>query len=132
MLCQNCHEREAACHVVAIVDGVSKSRDLCNECYEAESSEAKERASEARAAHCQYCGGQPCAGGTDVLALITGVQQMKFMCMPCLLEHNRYIQQQLGSASQKLSQQEQLAAIREVNIAADKHMQQWVSERDSQ
>ena len=132
MLCQNCHEREATCHVVAIADGVSRSRDLCNECFEAESPEAKERASEARAAHCQYCGGQPCAGGTDFLVLMTGVQQMKYMCMPCLMEHNRYIQQQLQQEDSGLSQQEQLAALRTLNIAADKHMKQWVSERDSQ
>jgi len=131
MLCQNCHEREATCHFVAIVDGDSKSRDLCAECYVAEFPEAKDRALEARAAHCQYCGGQPCAGGTDVLALITGVQQMNYLCMACSLEHNRYVQQQLGSASQKLSQQEQLAAIRKVNIAADEHMKKWVLERDS-
>jgi protein-arginine kinase activator protein McsA len=88
MLCQNCHEREATCHAVAIADGVSRSRDLCNECFEAESPEAKERASEARAAHYQYCGGQLCAGGTDFLVLMTGVQQMKYMCMPCSMEHN--------------------------------------------
>jgi hypothetical protein len=85
-----------------------------------------------REAHCRYCGGQPCAGGTDFLALATGVQQMKYMCMPCSLEHNRYIRQELERASPNLSQREQLAALRKLNIAADKHMKQWVSERDSQ
>ena len=57
---------------------------------------------------------------------------MKYMCMPCSMEHNRYIQQQLQQEDSGLSQQEQLAALRTLNIAADKHMKQWVSERDSQ
>jgi protein-arginine kinase activator protein McsA len=132
MLCEKCQEREATCFVHAIADGVSKSRDLCNECFEAESPEAKEHASVMSAARCQYCCGQPCAGGTDILALITGVQQMKYLCMTCSLEHGRFVQQQLKSASLNLSQQEQLAAIRMINIEADKHMEQWVSDRGSQ
>jgi hypothetical protein len=48
------------------------------------------------------------------------------------MEHNRYIQQQLQQEDSGLSEQEQLAALRTLNIAADKHMKQWVSERDSQ
>jgi len=57
---------------------------------------------------------------------------MKFMCMPCSMEHNRYIQEQLQRDASGLSQQEQLAALRTLDIAADEHMKQWVSERDSQ
>jgi protein-arginine kinase activator protein McsA len=120
MLCQNCHEREATCHVAAFADGISQSRDLCNECFEAEFPENME----VRTARCQYCDGQPCAGGTDFLALVTGVQETKYMCMPCSIEHNRYVQQK--------SQQEQLAMLRTLNIEADEHMKQWVSERHSQ
>jgi hypothetical protein len=48
------------------------------------------------------------------------------------MEHNRYIQEQLQRDASGLSQQEQLAALRTLDIAADEHMKQWVSERDSQ
>jgi hypothetical protein len=108
-----------------------KSRDLCVECHEASSPEAKAYAAAQRGAHCQYCGGQPCAGGTDFLALVTGVQKLKFMCMPCSMEHNRYVGDQLQRDASGLSQEEQLALLRELDQDADEHMKQWVSERGS-
>ena len=132
MLCDSCHQQPATCHTVTIVDGVKQTRDLCSECFEAGSPEAREFASARRAARCQYCGSQPCAGGTDFLALAMGIQRMRFMCMPCTQEFQRYTQQELQRASAGLSQQEQLAAIRTLCEKADTHMKQWVSERDSQ
>jgi hypothetical protein len=86
-------------------------------------------------AHCQYCGGQASGGCIDFLTPTTGVQRMWYMCAPCSREHDRYIQREFGLVSRKirkLSQQEQSAALRELNIAADKHMKKWVLERDSQ
>jgi hypothetical protein len=82
-----------------------------------------------RDAHCQYCGGQPCAGGTDILALATGVQKLKFMCMPCSMEHNRYVQQQMQRDVSGLSQHQQLVLLRKLDEEADQHMKQWISER---
>src|SRR5437762_2835107 len=79
-----------------------------------------------RGARCEYCGGQPCAGGTDFLALVTGVQKLKFMCMPCSMEHNRYIQQQLRPDASALSQQEQLEILGKLGREADDHMKRWV------
>jgi hypothetical protein len=129
-VCEVCHERRAT-HFVCY-GGTGKSSHLCDECFETSaSSEVRQFAIATREAHCQYCGRQPCAGGTDFLALMSGVQQMKFMCMPCSMEHNRYIQEQLRQDASGLSQQEQLAALRALDIAADEHMKQWVSERDS-
>jgi protein-arginine kinase activator protein McsA len=131
MLCQNCHQREATCHVNEInqIEGVITSKDLCGECHEASSPEAREFSAAQRNARCQYCGGQPCAGGTDFLALITGVQKLKFMCMPCSMEHNRYTRQQLRPDASGLSQQEQLDLLRKLDNDADKHMKQWVLKR---
>jgi protein-arginine kinase activator protein McsA len=131
MLCESCHQREATCHVNTIMDGVVTSRDLCIECQEANSPEAREFSAAQRDAHCQYCGGQPCAGGTDFLALVTGVQKLKFMCVPCSMEHNRFLQQQLKRDASGLSQEEQLALLRKLDEQADEHMEQWVSERGS-
>jgi len=115
-----------------IADGASQYRNLCSECHEAESPDAREFAAAQREARCEYCGGQPCAGGTDIFAMITGVQKFKFMCMPCSMEHNRYIQQRLQRDYSGLSQREQSALIRTVNDEADKHMKQWASDGGSQ
>ncbi len=131
MLCENCHQREATCHVCEIEGDVMKSRDLCVECHEASSPEARELAAAQRDAHCQYCGGQPCAGGTDFLALVTGVQKLKFMCMPWSMEYNRYIQQHLPQDPSGLSQSEQLALLRKLDREADEHMRRWLSGRGS-
>ena len=126
MLCEICHKNEATCHVYTIVDGISQSRDLCSECHEASSPEARDFAAAQRDARCEYCGGQPCGGGTDIFAMITGVQKLKFMCMPCSMEHSRFIQQHLQPDASRLSQHEQLELIRKVNDEADTHMKQWV------
>src|SRR5208283_1655272 len=132
MLCDNCHQREATCHVCAIEGDVMTSRDLCVECQEASSPEAREFSAAQRDARCEYCGGEPCAGGTNVLALLTGVQKLKFVCMPCSMEHNRYVQQQLQPNAYGLSQEEQLALLRKLDRDADEHMKRWVSGRGSQ
>jgi len=103
MLCEICHKNEATCHVCTIVNGVSQSRDLCTECHEASSPGAKALSETARNASCQYCGGHPCGGGTDFLAMVTGAQKMKFMCMPCSTEHNRYVQEKLEHGEQTMN-----------------------------
>jgi len=131
MLCEACQKNEATCHICTIVDGVSQSRDLCIECHDAISPEAREFPAAQRDARCEYCGGQPCAGGTDIFALVTGIQKLKFMCMPCSMEHNRYVQQQLQHDASGLSQQEQMDLLRKLDREADAHMRQWVSERGS-
>ncbi len=59
-----------------------QKRDLCPECFEASSPDAREFTSAQRDAKCEYCGGQPCAGGTDFLDMAMGVQKLKFMCIP--------------------------------------------------
>jgi protein-arginine kinase activator protein McsA len=131
MLCEVCKKNEATCHICAIVDSVSRSRDLCIKCHEASSPEAREFSAAQRDARCEYCGRQPCAGGTDFLAMITGVQKLKFMCMPCSMEHNRYMQQRLQTLASGLSQQEQLDMLRKLDREANGHMKQWVSEGGS-
>ncbi len=131
MLCESCHQREATCHVTCIIGDVMQKRDLCPECFGASSPDARQFASDQRDARCEYCGGQPCAGGTDFLALVTGVQKLKFMCMPCTMEHNQYLQEHLRQDASGLSQQDQLAMLRKLNEEAHQHMKQWISQRGS-
>jgi hypothetical protein len=126
MLCEICHTNEATCLVCTIVGGAPQFKDLCNECHEAVSPEARDFATALRDSRCQYCGEQPCAGGSDILALATGVQNPKFMCLPCLVEHNKFIRQQMQRNASGLPQPEQLAMLRRINDEADKYMMQWV------
>jgi hypothetical protein len=107
----------------------SRNPSLCEECFEASSPEIKTFSAACREAHCEYCDAQPCAGGTDFLALATGVPKLKFMCMPCSIEHNRYVQDQLANASPDLSHNEQLDLLRKLDKEADAHMKQWVSDK---
>ena len=82
-------------------------------------------------AHCQYCGGQPCAGGTDLFAMMTGKQQMLFMCMPCSREFNQYMHRELERIPKGMSQSRQMTAIQAMRDQADSHMKQWASRRVS-
>ncbi len=129
-LCDACHERPATAH---ICDGsTGETRDLCDACLEASApEEIRQSAAAVRTAHCQYCGGHPCAGGTDFFALAAGIQRTKYMCMPCTQEYLRYNLQELDRVPPGLSQAEQLAAIRALLDKADAHMKQWVSKRES-
>jgi protein-arginine kinase activator protein McsA len=126
-LCEKCHERKATVHSNNILNGNVQTIDLCNECFEASSPGAKEFSTKARDARCEYCGGQPCAGCSDIMAFVMGIEQMKFMCMPCSMEYNRYIQQELQQDSTKLPRQEQLTVLGKLREQADKHMKQWIS-----
>ena len=132
MLCERCHEREATCHSTTVIEGVTRSTDLCSECFESSAPpETRDFLAAAKTARCRYCGGHPCAGGTDFFEMLTGGQQMSFMCMPCSQEFLRYTQQELERAPQGLSQQEQMAVLGTLRDEAERHMKQWVSERES-
>jgi protein-arginine kinase activator protein McsA len=135
MLCESCLQNEATSHLCTILDGTSQSRALCGECSEAISPGAKDFATAHREAVCEYCGCRPCAGGTDILAMLMGVQKSKFMCVPCSTEFSRFIpkefQRQASGRRQdeQLVLHEQMALLRTVNEATEKHMKQWISER---
>jgi len=133
MLCEQCRQYEANCHLTIIGErGVVINRNLCGACYEAGVPEAKWQQAEApREENCYYCRGQACAGGTDIFAPVTGELKQKFMCAPCLAEYGRYIEQQLKPAHTELPRQKQLTLLRALNVATEKHMQRWVSEKGS-
>jgi protein-arginine kinase activator protein McsA len=130
MLCEQCHQQEATVHLMQIVGGVVEKvvkGNLCVECFKAFNPIEAPPLTEVSHGLCQYCGAQPCSGGTDFLALTTGVRKMKFMCIACSLEHARYIRRELGRISPDLSQEEELTALRLLSVATDKHMKLWAS-----
>ena len=130
MLCDNCQQREATHCVNTVVDGVVTTKDLCAQCHAASSTEARDFIGQAENARCEYCGDGPCGGGTDFLALGTGVSKLKFMCMPCTLEHDRYVSgllpQWLKDAADQ-SPPQQAAQLRQIIEKADQHMKQWLA-----
>ena len=129
MLCASCQQREATCHVTSIIGDHIHKRDYCQECFEALSPGAGTLA--AAAARCDYCGGQAFSEGTDVLALLTGVEQARFMCLPCNTEFQRYTLQELAALPAELPHQKQLSALASLRDRRDAHMKQWVSNRGS-
>jgi CMP-2-keto-3-deoxyoctulosonic acid synthetase len=54
--------------------------------------------------------------------MVTGVQKFKFMCIPCSMEHNKYLRERLQPEPSALSQHEQLDMLRALNEEADQHM----------
>jgi len=134
MLCESCHQLEANHHITTCVDGeVVQKRDLCPECFLASSpdapAESKRLATAQRDARCVYCGGQPYLCGTVGLAVARGDQNVKFVCIPCSIEHNRYLQERLQEDASALSQREHPDLLLKLNEAGDQHMKEWVSQR---
>jgi len=129
-VCDVCHTRETTHHIVSSVGGIKQVSNLCNDCFRASATpEQAEFENTVSSAHCEYCGDHPCAGGTDFLALATGLQKLKFMCMTCIGEYLRYTQEELEKVPKDLSQEEQSAAIGGICGRADTHMKWWVSKK---
>lgn len=132
MLCERCHEREATYHCTSMIASAPQSTDLCSQCFESSAPPGLgDFLAATKTARCRYCGGQPCAGVADTFELLTGGQPVRFMCMPCAQELHRFNRQELERSPQDLSQQEQMAALRVVRDAAERHMKHWVSQKDS-
>ena len=133
MLCEACHERVASHHVIDINGNVVRKRDLCPECFLASSPDAqpesKRFATVLRDARCVYCGGRPYMAGTVLLAIVRGDQNLKFVCIPCSIEHNRYLQEQSEEGASALSEEEHSGLLRKLKEEADRHMKEWVSQR---
>ena len=63
----------------------------------------------------------------DILALGTGIQQMKSMCVVCSTEYLSYIQKELDLLPADLSQEEQMEQIRELSKRLNAYMRHWAS-----
>jgi hypothetical protein len=75
---------------------------------------------------CAYCGREACIGGDDLL----DVGKLKFMCMPCSIEHDRYVAKHSPPNHSSLSKEEQLASLRRFDEQLVEHMKQWLSKRN--
>ncbi len=148
MLCEKCHERKATVFTTQIVDGVSNTSQLCEECalatgilpWDAETAAAAKNAS------CTYCGGTPCVPCRNGLFKVLGIESENFACMNCHQEIVQFAFRQLkikpGPAGDLPPDEQQrlldevtarmslppgeLAANPALQDALDAHMRQWL------
>jgi protein-arginine kinase activator protein McsA len=135
MLCDKCHEREAAVFLTSVADGVSKKSNLCVECGNALGfSSESDNAEGIQLGNCQYCG-KTGADRTYPLSMMFGKIPAIFLCPPCMMQYLRFTKQETPqklNPAEVLSQEEWLAVRQTVRNNVDAHMKQWVSERGLQ
>jgi protein-arginine kinase activator protein McsA len=130
MLCDECHQREATAHICSFDDGVKQVRDLCPDCLESSTTPEAAGARTMRDARCDFCGAPATTGGTNVLALCAGEEApTSYMCWECSQEFNRYSGHITEKMPDDLSQEQQLAAFRQLRQETERHMKDWVSQR---
>ena len=129
-ICEVCHERPATRFIS--YGGTGKSSQFCEACFESSAPpELRQSVAAARDAHCRYCGGQPCIGGSDLLASLTGISQRGYMCAPCTLEYQGFLQRQFSPEAAARPRQEQLELVQKLFAEADTHMKAWVADKGS-
>jgi protein-arginine kinase activator protein McsA len=138
MLCEICHEREATVHNTEIAGDVQKTRDLCEQCFQATEPARAGDLAAALKAGCRYCGGEPYAGGGSPLPGPTGVHGITFMCKPCSEEYYRVLDHKIPGfvecARTATVTDDLIAKMRACDFSAilteiEDHMKKWVAER---
>src|SRR5256885_7525915 len=109
--CDPCHKHQVTRHVHEIADGVIRSTDLCNECFEAREPAGEKRLRRAaQTARCKYCGGSPCVERNSLTNLfglvVTDGAPTGFFCASCREEYNRFLAHEMEGLSQGLSRAE--------------------------
>ena len=105
MLCEKCRQREATVFLTQIVDGVEwrilepvhgMRRDMWHRpAGNPACPDLRALAGEMQAAHCHYCGGQPCTGDNHFMPGLPGDTPRNFICTPCQMEFLRFMQQEM-------------------------------------
>ncbi len=126
-------------HNTEIAGDVQKTRDLCEQCFQAiEPARAGDLAAALKAG-CRYCGGEPYAGGRSPLAGPTGVRGITFMCEPCSEEYYRFLDLKIPGfvecATTATVTDDLIAKLRACDFLAilaevEDHMKKWVAKRE--
>jgi protein-arginine kinase activator protein McsA len=130
--CDKCRARPATVFSTTITHGVKHQDNLCQECYDSTAPrEQVEHLAALLAAHCRYCGGQPCTGGamSSLFQHLSGGQPEGFMCVPCSMEHLRHMQALMAEvpkprASSEVEIVQWFQILRE---KAEAHMQEYLA-----
>jgi protein-arginine kinase activator protein McsA len=138
MLCEICQKREATVHETQIAGDVHKSRDLCEQCFQATEPAQAIDLSAALKAGCRYCGGEPYAGGGSPLLAPAGAQGISFMCKPCAEEYYRFLDHKIpgfvecartATVTDDLRAKLRARDFSAILIEVEAHMKKWVAER---
>jgi hypothetical protein len=127
MLCQNCQKRDATCYISIQSGGTFTESAVCDECFEIQTPDVKEKASAARAAHCEYCGGRPCLSCFDFFGSVMGSPKTKFMCYDCSEAFAGYAMQEMDRPFPKVSGGSPQDGFMVMRSTIDKYMAQWVA-----
>src|SRR5664279_946005 len=98
MLCDNCHQREATCHVTNCTNvsgDVPTTGNLCSECFGAAAPVMAQELSSAFQAGCQYCGSEPDCSAPDLSAGLRGKHQIRALCKRCAQECYGFVNRKL-------------------------------------
>ncbi|MGC4014313.1 MAG: hypothetical protein QM755_07330 [Luteolibacter sp.] len=122
-------------HICRIIDGSKSTTDLCEKCFKATASPARQ-AEVARmlAARCRFCGGWPCSTSTDPMQMMQGHPlTMIHECTPCGQMRRDYLLKALEGIDriESLSQAAQIEIVRNIEAAADAHVRDWLRKNGS-
>jgi protein-arginine kinase activator protein McsA len=130
MLCDVCHTRPAVNHTTTVTDGVTRTRDLCEECYQTTSTPAeREFAANLRSARCYFCGAAINVGGTDPLAQRFGVHRTRFFCFRCSPIYGNCVARALATVPRDLPAEQQPALLAQLTEDVDKQVRQRLGEQ---
>jgi protein-arginine kinase activator protein McsA len=131
MICDVCHEREATVHTTHVTDDVLTKQDLCSECFElGMPSQANESFSVFQSG-CHYCGGTPGSTCPDLSAAAGVDLKLRALCGSCAQEFYRFVGLKLPEFAKGGIAPAQMSQVVTIFAQLDRHMKQWVSERDS-
>ena len=127
MHCEQCHQREATVHNTTVAGDNTTTVNLCVECFEA----ADPDMASLLQAGCHYCGGEFNCTAPDLSAESFGKQKLWALCRRCAEEfHGHYNRNLPGLGAAKLTP-EHMSQLPGFLAELDRHMKQWVSERDT-
>ena len=133
MLCEKCQRREATCHVTNVTsraDDVPTTSNLCGECFEAFSPDAREFAAGLKAGCC-YCGGEPYCACPDLAAALSGAHRTRAICRLCWQEFSRVMSLKLPGMERGSIAPEEAANLPAIFTELHEHMKKWVLDRGS-
>ena len=126
MLCETCHQREATVHTSTIAGDEITKVNLCVECSE----EANPGLVSVFQSGCHYCGGACYCSAPDLSAKPSGKPKLWALCERCAEEFYSFCSRRLPGFGTEAFTQEQFSELSALLTEVDRHMRQWVSERD--
>ncbi len=142
MLCENCHQCEATHHEINITvicgeSGTSETAgdptqsNLCDECFEDSSPDARELTS-AWKAGCAYCGGESICTTPDLSAALRDEHKTAVLCERCSREFSRCLNLKLPGMADGSITPAQMGNLKTIFAEIHDHIKKWVSERGEQ